>query len=159
MKKIVLGVMAVAALTFTACGNKAQQNKEVADSTATAETVDSTTTGNNELVKMLNDKLNTGDPAAFQQAIAQAKTQLAEYIKLHPEQAKTFIAQVQSYLKENKQRITELTKSSNQTVVSNVNKAVSQLTTVTPEQVATSLKNAVTNTATDAVNSAVNAAK
>src|SRR5574344_2023523 len=105
MKKMVLGVMAVAALTFTACGNKAQKDKAVADSTATAETTDSTAASTNELVKMLNEKLNTGDPVAFQQAIAQTKKKLAEYIKLHPEQAKEYIAQVQSYLKQNKQRI------------------------------------------------------
>lgn len=97
MKKILLAVMAVAAIGFTACGNKAQQG-EATDSTAVEVNVADEEA--DAAIVALTSNLETKDASKFQQALDAVKAKIAELIKTNPEAAKQYVARVQTFLKE-----------------------------------------------------------
>ena len=151
MKKILLAVMAVAAIGFTSCGNKTQQAEAAADSTAVE-----LTTADEEAdaaVAMLNSNLESADASKFQKALDEVKAKIADLVKSNPEAAKQYVAKVQSFLKENADKIKSVVGDN-----AAVSAAVSAIADVEPEAVVSGLLEQVGAAATDAKDAAVDAA-
>ena len=150
MKKILLAVMAVAAIGFTACGNKAQQG-EATDSTAVE--VNIADEEADAAIAALTSNLETKDASKFQQALDAVKAKIAELIKTNPEAAKQYVARVQSFLKENADKVKAVV-GENAAVAA----AVSAITDVEPDKVVSGLLEQVGDAATEAKDAAVDAA-
>ncbi len=103
MKKIVLAVMAVAAIGFTAsCGNKTQQ-AEAVDSVAIVDSLAGEAA--NATISALTEQLEAKDANKLQETLATIKEKIASLIKENPEVAKEYVAKVQNFLKENAEQI------------------------------------------------------
>ena len=106
MKKIFIAAALFAAITFTSCGNSQKQNTSDADST-NVEAVDGENT--NESVKAaiedMTSQLNAKDAAKFSSALAKAQEEIQKLISENPEAAKTYLQQLQEYLKNNAEQI------------------------------------------------------
>jgi hypothetical protein len=150
MKKILLAVMAVAAIGFTACGNKAQQG-EATDSTAVEVNVADEEA--DAAIAALTSNLETKDASKFQQALDTVKAKIAELIKTNPEAAKQYVARVQTFLKENADKVKAVV-GENAAVAA----AVSAITDVEPDKVVSGLLEQVGDAATEAKDAAVDAA-
>lgn len=150
MKKILLAVMAVAAIGFTACGNKAQQG-EATDSTAVEVNVADEEA--DAAIAALTSNLVTKDASKFQQALDTVKAKIAELIKTNPEAAKQYVARVQTFLKENADKVKAVV-GENAAVAA----AVSAITDVEPDKVVNGLLEQVGDAATEAKDAAVDAA-
>ena len=150
MKKILLAVMAVAAIGFTACGNKAQQG-EATDSTAVEVNVADEEA--DAAIAALTSNLETKDASKSQQALDTVKAKIAELIKTNPEAAKQYVARVQTFLKENADKVKAVV-GENAAVAA----AVSAITDVEPDKVVNGLLEQVGDAATEAKDAAVDAA-
>ena len=102
MKKILLSVMAIAAIGFTSCGNKTQQGEAV-DSLAI---VDSMATGAAQVtIDALSADIEAGDVSKLQATLESIKTSVAQLLKENPGVAKEYVAKVQTFLKENADKV------------------------------------------------------
>jgi hypothetical protein len=142
--------MAVAAIGFTACGNKAQQG-EATDSTAVEVNVADEEA--DAAIAALTSNLETKDASKFQQALDAVKAKIAELIKTNPEAAKQYVARVQTFLKENADKVKAVV-GENAAVAA----AVSAITDVEPDKVVSGLLEQVGDAATEAKDAAVDAA-
>ena len=151
MKKIVLAVMAVAAIGFTtSCGNKTQQ-AEAIDSVAIVDSLASVAADGT--ISALAGGLDGKDANKFQEALATVKEKIASLLKENPEVAKEYVAKVQTYLKENADKIKELA-GENAAIVS----AVEAVTAIEPASVVSGVLNAVDEKANEVKDAAVDAA-
>ena len=141
MKKMVLAVMAVAAIGLTSCGNKTQQ-AEAVDSVAIVDSLAGEAAQG--VIDQLGAQLQAGDAA---------KEKIAELLKENPEVAKEYVVKVQNYLKENADKVKEVV-GDNAAVAA----AVTALTDIDPESVITGVLEKVGETATEAKDAAVDAA-
>jgi len=150
MKKIILAVMAVAAIGFTSCGNKTQQGEAV-DSVAIVDSM-ATAIANDDIagIKAL---LESGDAAKLQECMAALKEKIANLIKENPEVAKEYVAKVQNFLKENADKVKSVV-GDNAAVAA----AVSAITDVEPENIVNGLLQSAGDKATEAKDAAVDAA-
>ena len=149
MKKIVLAVMAVAAIGFTSCGNKTQQ-AEAVDSVAI---VDSLAQGAaQETIDALSADIEAGDASKLQATLETIKVKIAEIIKSNPEVAKEYVVKVQNFLKENADKVKSIV-GDNAAVAS----ALSAVTNIEPENVVSGLLENIGEAATDAKDAAVDA--
>ena len=101
MKKILLAVMAVAAIGFTSCGNKTQQ-AEATDSTEVAINAEEEA---NAVIDNLKAFVAAGDAEKVAAALDQVKEMVGEFVLNNPDAAMTYITTVQNYLKENAEQI------------------------------------------------------
>ena len=147
MKKIVLAVMAVAAIGFTSCGNKTQQ-AEAVDSVAIVDSLAGAEAQG--VIDALSAQLEAGDASKLQEALEAAKAKIADLIKENPEVAKEYVAKVQNFLKENADKVKSVV-GDNAAVAA----AVSALTEVEPQSVVNGLLEQVG----DAKDAAVDAAE
>ena len=150
MKKILFAVMAMVAIGFTSCGNKAQQGETVDSTAAAINTADEEA---DAAIAMLSANLETNDASKFQQALDAVKEKIAEFIKSDPEAAKQYVAKVQGFLKENADKIKSVV-GENATVAA----AVAAITEVEPDAVVNGLLEKVGDAATGAKDAAVDAA-
>ena len=150
MKKILLAVMAVAAIGFTACGNKAQQGEATDSTTVEVNVADEEA---DAAIAALTSNLETKDASKFQQALDAVKAKIAELIKTNPEAAKQYVARVQTFLKENADKVKAVV-GENAAVAA----AVSAITDVEPDKVVNGLLEQVGDAATEAKDAAVDAA-
>ena len=151
MKKIVLAVMAVAAIGFTtSCGNKTQQ-AEAVDPVAIVDSLASVAADGT--ISALAGGLDGKDANKFQEALATVKEKIASLLKENPEVAKEYVAKVQTYLKENADKIKELA-GENAAIVS----AVEAVTAIEPASVVSGVLNAVDEKANEVKDAAVDAA-
>ena len=97
MKKILLAVMAVAAIGFTSCGNKTQQ-AEATDSTEVAINAEEEA---NAVIDNLKAFVAAGDAEKVSAALDQVKEMVSEFVLNDPDAAMTYVTTVQNYLKEN----------------------------------------------------------
>ncbi len=104
MKKILLTVMAFAAIGFTSCGNKQQAPVQQAEPTEQAEHSFDV----QGLIKELGDKLAAGDAAGLQAALEGVKAKVAELVAQNPELARQCVEKVQAFLSENAEKIKEV---------------------------------------------------
>ena len=98
MKKIIFAVMAIAAIGFTSCGNKTQQ-AEAVDTVVVEDTLSQAT------VDQIAEVLEVKDATVLQEVLVNVKNQAANLILDNPEEAKAYIAAVQTYLKENAEKV------------------------------------------------------
>ena len=98
-------VMAACAISFTSCGNKAQQAP--ADETeAAAEAVEvDVDAAINEATAQLSEQIEAQDANKLQDVIAAVQQKISEFLKQNPEAAKEYVAKIQDFLKENAEKI------------------------------------------------------
>jgi hypothetical protein len=101
MKKILLTVMAVAAIGFTSCGNKTQQ-AEATDSTVVTTDAEEKA---NAVIDNLKAFVAAGDAEQLAACLGQAKEMVGEFALNNPDAAKTIVTTVQNYLKENAEQV------------------------------------------------------
>ena len=140
MKKLLL--LSIAVLAMASCGNnnKPQTN---ADSTNIATTDSSLTddidTGMGDsiqsAIKLLSSKINAKDSGQFQVALANIQQKIAELAKTDPEAAKKYIHSLQSWIKENSEKIKTVTNGNDI-----ANAAINALVTTAADQLVTTLK-------------------
>lgn len=140
MKKLLL--LSIAVLAMASCGNnnKPQTN---ADSTNIATTDSSLTDGVDtgmgdsiqSAIKLLSSKINAKDSGQFQVALANIQQKIAELAKTDPEAAKQYIHSLQSWIKENSEKIKTVTNGNDI-----ANAAINVLVTTPAEQLVNTLK-------------------
>jgi len=101
MKKILLAVMAVAAIGFTSCGNKTQQ-AEATDSTEVAINAEEEA---NAVIDNLKAFVAAGDAEQLAAGLNQVKEMVGEFVLNDPDAAMTYVTTVQNYLKENAEQV------------------------------------------------------
>ena len=154
MKKILLAVMAVAAIGFTSCGNKTQQAGEVAEAVDSVAIIDSIAQGAaQETIDALSADLEANDVSKLQATLESIKAKIAEIVKNNPEVAKEYVVKVQTFLKENADKVKALV-GDNAAVAA----ALSAVTDIEPASVVNGLLEQVGDAATEAKDAAVDAA-
>ena len=132
MKKMVLAVMAVAAIGLTSCGNKTQQ-AEAVDSVAIVDSLAGEAAQG--VIDQLGAQLQAGDAGKLQEIVTAAKEKIAELLKENADKVKEVVGD-------------------NAAVAA----AVTALTDIDPESVITGVLEKVGETATEAKDAAVDAA-
>ena len=150
MKKIFFAVMAVAAIGFTSCGNKTQQGEAV-DSVAIVDSI--ATSAAQETIDALSADIEAGDVSKLQATLEGIKASVAQLLKENPEVAKEYVAKVQTFLKENADKVKAVVGDSEAAVA-----AVAAVTEVDPEAVVKGLLEQVGDAATEVKDAAVDAA-
>ena len=150
MKKIILAVMAVAAIGFTSCGNKTQQ-AEAVDSVAIIDSLAGAAAQTD--IDAISALLNGGDATKLGEALAAVKEKIAKLIKENPEVAKEYVAKVQNFLSENSEKIQAVV-GQNETV----QVAVNALTEAEPDDIIKGFLTSVGDAATEVKDAAVDAA-
>ncbi|MBQ7419867.1 MAG: hypothetical protein IJV17_03890 [Prevotella sp.] len=145
MKKILLAVMAVAAISFTSCGNKTQQGEATDSAVAEVNIADEEA---DAAIAALTANLEANDANKFQEVLTSVKDKVAELIKANPEAAKQYVERVQSFLKENADKVK---------AVIGDNAAAAALVSSVTEIEPASILNSITESATDAKDAAVDA--
>ncbi|MCQ2255103.1 MAG: hypothetical protein MJZ29_06360 [Bacteroidaceae bacterium] len=108
MRKIILSVMAVAAVTFTSCGNQAGNGGD-ADSTANEMEVNVLPdwTDAESAVKSLDASLEIGTPEDVEDCVEKMEVQVAKLVEQGKlDEAKTYAEKIQNFVKENKDKLT-----------------------------------------------------
>ena len=154
MKKILLAVMAVAAIGFTTCGNKTQQADAETAAVDSVAIVDSIAQGAaQETIDALSADLEANDVSKLQATLESIKAKIAEIVKNNPEVAKEYVVKVQTFLKENADKVKALV-GDNAAVAA----ALSAVTDIEPASVVNGLLEQVGDAATEAKDAAVDAA-
>ena len=154
MKKILLAVMAIAAIGFTSCGNKTQQADAETAAVDSVAIVDSIAQGAaQETIDALSADLEANDVSKLQATLESIKVKIAEIVKNNPEVAKEYVVKVQTFLKENADKVKALV-GDNAAVAA----ALSAVTDIEPASVVNGLLEQVGNAATEAKDAAVDAA-
>lgn len=110
MRKVILSIMAVAAISFSSCGNKTENGADV-DSTANeVEAVaDSVETAEAEVENVISDLaagLESSDKATVETKVAEAQGKIAQLIEEGKlDQAKAYAEKIQNFIKENKDKL------------------------------------------------------
>lgn len=156
MKKIFYAIVAVAAITFSACNGTAKGGEET-DSINTDSVVAEAPEANvDAIIASLSTAVADNDAEATQTFLQKAQAYIAklqEEGKL--EEAKVYIAKLQQFISENEEKITQLT-AGNETL-GNIVSAVKAIP-VDVANVAEGAKDAVVGAANDAANAANDAA-
>ena len=154
MKKILLAVMAVAAIGFTSCGNKTQQADAETAAVDSVAIIDSIAQGAaQETIDALSADLEANDVSKLQATLESIKVKIAEIVKNNPEVAKEYVVKVQNFLKENADKVKALV-GDNAAVAA----ALSAVTDIEPASVVNGLLEQVGDAATEAKDAAVDAA-
>ena len=105
MKKILLAVMAVAAIGFTSCGGNKTEQGEAVDSVALIDSLSEEAI--QETLNTLNGVIDAKDADKLKEVLEDSKAKVAELVKQNPELAKAYVAKLQKFLKENKDKVSE----------------------------------------------------
>ena len=105
MKKILLAVMAVAAIGFTSCGGNKTEQGEAVDSVALIDSLSEEAI--QETLDTLNGVIDAKDADKLKEVLEDSKAKVAELVKQNPELAKAYVAKLQKFLKENKDKVSE----------------------------------------------------
>ena len=104
MKKIFVAALAVVAISFASCDNKAQKAVEnAADSTQVV--AGDASAAADEIISALSEQIEKKDAGALQSTLESIKAKIAEYISTNPEVAKEYLSKVQGFLKDNAESI------------------------------------------------------
>ena len=152
MKKILLAVMAVAAISFTSCGNKTQAvAEETVDSAAIVDSLANEAA--DATIAALSERIEAKDANKLQEVIETIKVKVAELLKTNPEIAQEYVAKVQNFLKENADKVKAVIGDNAAAAA-----AIAAITDVEPQSVVNGLLETVGQAATDAKDAAVDAA-
>ena len=105
MKKILLAVMAVAAIGFTSCGGNKTEQGEAVDSVALIDSLSDEAI--QETLNKLNGVIDAKDANKLKEVLEDSKAKVAELVKQNPELAKAYVAKLQKFLKENQAKVSE----------------------------------------------------
>ena len=109
MKKLFILAIAAAGMTFASCDNKAKA-PEAIDTTEVVDTLavmtEEANTAADEVIAALTDNIEKKDASAIEAALNTVKEKISEYLAKNPEVAKEYLAKVQNFIKENKEKIT-----------------------------------------------------
>ena len=105
MKKILLAVMAVAAIGFTSCGGNKTEQGEAVDSVALIDSLSEEAI--QETLNKLNGVIDAKDANKLKEVLDDSKAKVAELVKQNPELAKAYVAKLQKFLKENQSKVSE----------------------------------------------------
>lgn len=160
MKKVLFTVLAVAAIGFTACSNKAQAPADATEAEVTINADEEATA----TINALSEQIEAKDASKFQEVLASVKDKVLEIIGQNPEVAKEYVTKVQNFLKENADKIKEFV-GDNETI----NSAISALTAAPADAIVSGFTSAVEgignageavkDAASDAASDAADAAK
>ena len=152
MKKILLAVMAVAAISFTSCGNKTQAvAEETVDSAAIVDSLANEAA--DATIAALSEQIEANDANKLQEVIETIKVKVAELLNTNPEIAQEYVAKVQNFLKENADKVKAVIGDNAAAAA-----AIAAITDVEPQSVVNGLLETVGQAATDAKDAAVDAA-
>lgn len=157
MKKIFFAIVAVAAITFSACGGSTQAGADNDSITGDSVTIE-------EPISALSSALESANAEEAQSALEKAQAYIAQLqAEGKLEEAKEYVAKVQSYIAENEEKINELT-NGNATIASLVSavKAIPANTETAAEDAAAATEaaaNATAAAAAEAVTETANATK
>ena len=104
MKKIMFAVMAMFAIGFTSCGNKAQapaDNAEAIEEEVTYNAEDEAAAS----ISALTEQIEAQDASKFQEVLTAVQEKIKDIIGSNPEVAKEYVAKIQEFLKENADKI------------------------------------------------------
>lgn len=122
MKKIILAVMAVAAIGFTSCNNKTAKGDPAIDSTSLVETASDAELASidaDNLTKELSEKIEANNAEAVQASIQKAKDKIADYLAQgDAEAARIYQETVNKFLTENVENIKTVVGENNEAVTS-----------------------------------------
>lgn len=122
MRKMILAMMAVAAIGFTSCNNKTAKTDVAIDSTSFVEEASSAELAGidaENLTKELGEKMAANNPEAVQTVIQQAKDKIAEYVAQgDAEAAKIYQTKINAFLTENAEKIKAVVGENNEAVTS-----------------------------------------
>ena len=156
MKKIFYAIVAVAAITFSACNGTAKGGEETDSINADSVVAEAPEANVDAIIASLSTAVADNDAEATQTFLQKAQAYIAklqEEGKL--EEAKVYIAKLQQFISENEEKITQLT-AGNETL-GNIVSAVKGIP-VDVANVAEGAKDAVVGAANDAANAANDAA-
>ena len=156
MKKIFYAIVAVAAITFSACNGTAKGGEETDSINADSVVAEAPEANVDAIIASLSTAVADNDAEATQTFLQKAQAYIAklqEEGKL--EEAKVYIAKLQQFISENEEKITQLT-AGNETL-GNIVSAVKAIP-VDVANVAEGAKDAVVGAANDAANAANDAA-
>ena len=150
MKKILLAVMAVAAIGFTSCGNKTQQ-AEATDSTEVAINAEEEA---NAVIDNLKAFVAAGDAEQLAAGLDQVKEMVGEFVLNDPDAAMTYVTTVQNYLKENAEQVKAVVEKN-----ADAASAVAVFMETEPEVMVSAIVETVSNKAEATKDAAANAAE
>ena len=150
MKKILLAVMAVAAIGFTSCGNKTQQT-ETTDSTEVAINAEEEA---NAVIDNLKAFVAAGDADKLAAGLEQVKEMVGEFVLNDPDAAMTYITTVQNYLKDNADQVKAVVEKNAEAA-----SAVAVFMETEPEAMVSAIVETVSNKAEDTKDAAAEAAE
>ena len=150
MKKILLAVMAVAAIGFTSCGNKTQQT-EATDSTEVAINAEEEA---NAVIDNLKAFVAAGDADKLAAGLEQVKEMVGEFVLNDPDAAMTYITTVQNYLKDNADQVKAVVEKNAEAA-----SAVAVFMETEPETMVSAIVETVSNKAEDTKDAAAEAAE
>ena len=158
MKKIFFGIVALAAITFTACNNAPKADVEAADVDSLV--VEEPTVNVDETISALSAAVEASDAEQTQSLLAKAQEYIAQLqAEGKLEEAKVYIAKIQEFIAANEEKIASFT-GGNETVANLVSavKALPIDVADAVSNVAEGAKDAVVGAANDAANAATDAA-
>ena len=97
MKKVLFVVLAMVAIGFTSCGNKAQAPADNTEAVA-QEDVE---TAISDMTAALSEQIEAKDASKFQEVLNSVQEKIKEFLANDPEAAKLYVTKVQEFLKEN----------------------------------------------------------
>ena len=150
MKKILLAVMAIAAIGFTSCGNKTQQT-EATDSTEVAINAEEEA---NAVIDNLKAFVAAGDADKLAAGLEQVKEMVGEFVLNDPDAAMTYITTVQNYLKDNADQVKAVVEKN-----ADAASAVAVFMETEPEVMVSAIVETVSNKAEDTKDAATEAAE
>ena len=107
MRKVILSIMAVAAISFSSCGNKTENGGDV-DSTANEMEVSVLPDWTNaeSAVKSLDASLEIGTPEDVEDCVEKMEAQVAKLVEQGKlDEAKAYAEKIQNFVKENKEKL------------------------------------------------------
>ena len=108
MKKLFILAIAAVGMTFVSCDNKAKP--EATDTTEVVDTLavltEEANTAADEVIAALTENIEKKDAGAIETALKAVKEKIGEFLAKNPEVAKEYLAKVQNFIKENKDKLT-----------------------------------------------------
>jgi hypothetical protein len=106
MKKMILAVMAVAAIGFTSCTNKQQAPADQVETAIDGIDVEGAIS---EATAQLTEQIEAQDATKFQEVLASIQAKVKDFIAQNPDVAKQYLAKIQDFLKDNAEKIKAFT--------------------------------------------------
>ena len=131
MKKVLFAVVAMIAIGFAACTNKAQAPAAEAEGVDVEAAV-------SEITSALSEQIEAQDAGKFQEVLAAVQEKIKEFVGDNPEVAKEYVTKIQDFLKENAEKIKAFA-GENETI----NAAISALTDAPADAIVSGLSSAV----------------